>query len=196
MTRKLNINYLIALFCFIFMTISNILITLNYINYKNNKLVINYLETTSILSNQNNVKHIDYQKEYVGILEIPKIKLKRGFYNFDNKHNNVNENVTLINNSTMPDQDNSLLVLASHSGNSLISYFNKLDELELNDELDIYYLNQKYIYKIINIYEVDKNGKIEISKTNEKQLILTTCSKKDKKKQLIIKSVLKEIKPY
>ena len=38
------------------------------------------------------VKEIDYSK-YVGVLEIPKIGLKRGFYNTDSKYNSIEYNV-------------------------------------------------------------------------------------------------------
>ena len=37
---------------------------------------------------QQSVKEIDYSK-YVGVLEIPKIGLKRGFYNTDSKYNSI-----------------------------------------------------------------------------------------------------------
>ena len=42
---------------------------------------------------------VDYSK-YFGVLEIPKIGLKRGFYNVDNRYNNIQYNVTMANGST------------------------------------------------------------------------------------------------
>ena len=50
---------------------------------------------------------IDYSK-YYGILEIPKIGLKRGFYNTDSKYNNIKYNVTMVEGSQMPDCSNCL----------------------------------------------------------------------------------------
>ena len=43
-----------------------------------------------------------------------------------------------------------------------------------------------FIYKVTNIEEQAKDGTIEINKTNKQRLILTTCSKKDKNKQLVV----------
>ena len=60
---------------------------------------------------------------------------------------------------------------------------------------DAILLNTKgieFIMKITNIEEQTKDGTIEINKTNTKRLILTTCSKKDKNKQLVITSELKK----
>ena len=40
-------------------------------------------------------KPIDYSK-YLGVLEIPRIGLKRGFYGTDSKYNNINYNVSVV----------------------------------------------------------------------------------------------------
>ena len=42
------------------------------------------------------------------------------------------------------------------------------------------------MYKVKKLEEQDKTGKIEIIKSSEEQLILTTCSKNDSSKQLVI----------
>ena len=60
-------------------------------------------------------KSITYN--YIGILEISKLGIKKGFLNLESPYNNVNKNVTLIEYSTMPDVENGNLILAAHSGN-------------------------------------------------------------------------------
>ena len=52
------------------------------------------------------------------------------------------------------------------------------------------YKDKIYNYTINNIWEEEKTGYIHINKTKENQLILTTCSPKNKDKQLIIESIL------
>ena len=84
--------------------------------------------------------------------------------------------------------DINLIVLAAHSGRGYIAYFDDLDKLELNDIVKLTYNNKNLIYKVTNIEEQIKDGTIEINKTNKQRLILTTCSKKDKNKQLVITS--------
>ena len=66
---------------------------------------------------------INYDK-YLGVLEIPKIGLKRGFHGTDSKYNDIQYNVTLVKGSTMPDVPNGNLILMAHSGDAYNSYFN------------------------------------------------------------------------
>lgn len=129
-------------------------------------------------------------------LEIKKLGINRYIYNLDSSYNTVEKNISILKESVLPDQDNSIVFLAAHSGNSKISYFNNLDHLTLNDTIYFFYNNYKYSYQITHIYEDDKNGYIGIYKNDKKQLILTTCSTKNKKKQLIVESVLVKREKY
>ena len=81
---------------------------------------------------------IDYNK-YLGVLEIPKIRLKRGFYGLDSKYNSIQYNVTLVGGSTMPDVPNGNLILMAHSGDAYISYFAYLYKLNIGDEAYVTY---------------------------------------------------------
>ena len=114
---------------------------------------------------------------YIGTLEIPKLKLNKGFLNIDSPYNNVDRNVTVINNSTYPDEENSNLILAAHSGNCSICFFDKLYKLSLKDKATINYKGYKYTYVLKDIYNVKKTGKVEIRR-NKKKTVLTliTCT--------------------
>ena len=142
-----------------------------------------------IKPNQDENKNTD-SYDYIGILEIPKIDFQKGFFDVDDKRNNVNQNIQVIKNSTMPDIDKSLLVIAGHSGNGINNYFHYLYKLDYNDEVYIYYKNIKYVYQVVNIYEKNKDGSIDILSSNDSQLVLTTCSQSDKSKQIVIISNL------
>lgn len=132
--------------------------------------------------------------KYSMILEIPKLNLKKGLYDKDSKYNNVNYNIQILKESDMPDVTNGNLYLASHNGNTKISYFDKLDELEINDSIFIYYKDKKYIYKIINSYEALKDGTIRIKKDDNFSLIaLISCKKKTKDLQLVYIGKLENI---
>ena len=123
---------------------------------------------------------------YIGILEIPKINLKRGFLDVNSRYNNVNYNLTVINGSTFPDQVNNNLILASHSGNCSVCYFNKLYKISKNDIAYVYYNKIKYEYKVVNIYEVEKDGTVAIKRNNNKNtLTLITCTKNSNTKQTV-----------
>lgn len=127
---------------------------------------------------------------YIGVLEIPKLNLKRGFLDSNDKNNNVNKNIQVLQHSTMPNVENGLLVIAGHSGNARVSFFRNLDKLKEKDLIYIYYKNIKYIYEVQNYYEEQKDGDISISKADGSILILTTCSPTHNDKQLVVNSKL------
>ena len=143
------------------------------------------IKTTKIENNTNTANYINtnnkkIDNKIIGTLTIDKINLSNNIYNIKSSHNNVEENVTILN------DDENLIVLAAHSGPGYIAFFNDLDKLELNDNINLTYKGKDLEYKVTNIEEQTKDGTIEINKTNTKRLILTTCSKKDKTKQLVI----------
>lgn len=130
-------------------------------------------------------ENIDYDK-YLGVIEIPRIGLKRGFYNTNSKYNSIEYNVTLIRGSTMPDVSGGNLMLMAHSGDAYISYFAYLYRLNIGNNIYITYNKNKYTYKIVNIYNVDKNGKVPIYRNYDKTtLTLITCTKDDSTKQTV-----------
>ncbi len=123
-------------------------------------------------------------------LTIKSLNIDRDIYKFNSSNNTVEKNVMILKQSTLPDKDQSIVFLASHSGSSKVSYFNNLEKIKKNDEIDFYYNNYQYTYKVVSYHIVDKDGDIEVSKRREKQLILTTCSTKHKNKQFIVDSIL------
>ena len=140
-------------------------------------------QTVSEQPKQNEVQ-INYN--YIGILEIPKVNLKQGFLDINSRYNNVDYNITVIQTSTYPDVDKGNFILASHSGNSYISYFKNLYKLEVGDKAYIYYKNVKYSYEIVNIYNVEKTGQVAIYRnSNATCLTLITCTKNSDTEQTV-----------
>lgn len=124
--------------------------------------------------------------DYIGILEIPNIDLKQGFLDINSKYNNVDYNITVVQTSTYPDVDKGNLILAAHSGTSYISYFKNLYKLNNGDKAYIYYKGIKYEYQIVNIYNVEKTGKVSIYRNNnETVLTLITCTKDSDTEQTV-----------
>ena len=134
--------------------------------------------------------------DYIAVLEIPKIKLKRGIVDKNSSYNNVNRNIYTLKETTMPDEeDNSHIMLASHSGNSYISYFKNLNKLNLNDEAYFFYKNNKYVYKVIKKYEVEKTGTVKLSKKNSSDITLITCVS-GTNNQIVLVANLESIENY
>lgn len=137
---------------------------------------------------------IEENYNYIGVLEIPTIDFKRGFFNIEDTNNNVNKNIEVLTNSDMPDVTNGILAIAGHSGSGRTAYFKNLYKLKIDDEINIYYSNTKYIYKVNRNYEVDKNGIIDISRDKEQTtLVLTTCSSKKDKQVVVIAYLVDKI---
>lgn len=167
-------KYNIVGILFLVLSISTILFS-NLIRFRIEKKEIKKVENFLASS----TKETD-EENYIGILEIPIINLKRGFYDFDSKNNHVDKNIQMIETSLMPDIEYGNLILASHSGNSNISYFKNLYKLQMNDIAYIYYKDKKYTYQLINMYNEKKDGTIAIRrKSNQTNLTLITCDKKN-----------------
>ncbi len=138
------------------------------------------------------VTQISSNKEIIATLEIPKINLYENIYEISNKQSAVDNHVVILENSTFPVEKSSIVFIAAHSGSGRNAYFNKIDELSTGDVVKFYYKNKLYTYLVEKSWEADKDGKIEVSKYKKHELILTTCSKKDDNKQLIIRCTKKE----
>jgi len=117
------------------------------------------------------------KSNYIGRLLIDKIDLDVGFYSKDNPLNNVDYGIEVLKPSIMPNHDDHILFLASHSGDSSISYFKNLYELRNDDDVIINYQNKEYKYKVVNKYVIEKKGFMSIKRLPKNSLILITCIK-------------------
>lgn len=133
--------------------------------------------------------------EFIAILEMPKLKFKRGLYAIENPNNMIDKNIAFLDKSDMPSDDNSRVIIAGHSGNRSNSYFKNLYKLKNKDKIYLYYNNIKYIYEVTDRYDIIKNGTMALEPNhNKKTLTLVTC--KSSNKQLVIISTLKKQEAY
>lgn len=150
---------------------------------KDAEIIINDNTQNTQVQEQSQV--INYSK-YLGVLEIPRIGLKRGFYGTDSKYNDIQYNVTLVKGSTMPDVPNGNLILMAHSGDAYNSYFNYLYRLNIGNSAYVTYKGKKYQYKLVNVYTVPKVGSVTIVRNYDKTtLTLITCTNNDSTSQTV-----------
>lgn len=136
---------------------------------------------------------IETKYDYIGMLEIPKINLKRGFLDLNSRYNKVNYNITVINGSTFPNEINNNLILAAHSGVCDVCFFDKLFNLTIGDKAYINYKNIKYTYSLVSTYEVEKDGTVAIYRDyNKNTLTLITCTRYSNTKQTVFIFELEE----
>ena len=207
--KKLNIKSkkrILEIISLVFF-LSGILILINYkiqnkkLDNKEQEMVDKYFEKQKIdidnVLDKGREENIDtplISYNYVGVLEIPKINLRKGFTSIDDKNNDVNKNIEVLKESDMPNVVGGNLIIAGHSGTGRIAYFNNINKLTNKDVINIYYNNKKYIYEVVYKYEIDKKGIMNIKKDkNKTTLTLITCSTSNEKKQIVIISYLKQI---
>ncbi|MBR1749237.1 MAG: sortase [Bacilli bacterium] len=136
---------------------------------KNQKLIHTYYQEQPLLPNRTTT--------YIGVLELPSIHLKQGFYEKTSNLNQVDKNMELINECNPNSRCD--FILASHSGNSPISYFKDLDKLQKEDKAILDYKHQLYTYTLAQEINQKKTGFLSLEKKNSSRLILTTCDKQN-----------------
>ena len=137
-----------------------------------------------------NILHED--SNIIGSIKIDKLNLNENLYKIESEENNVDKHVTILKESIFPENENSIIFIAAHSGIGEIAYFKNLDKIEQNDIINLKLNNKEYNYIVKNTWEEPKNGFININKEKENQLILTTCSPTNNGKQLIVNCIEKE----
>ena len=85
-----------------------------------------------------------------------------------------------------PDEEKGNVIIIGHSGTYSNSYFSDLYKLSKGDEAFITFNGKIYTYKIINIYNENKDGIITIYRDLGKNtLTLITCTKDDESSQTV-----------
>ena len=168
-----------------------------------NKYLNNYKEKELVEKNINNYfsveeeKIIDEKYNYIAVLEIPSISLSQGLVDINNKYNDINHNVEIMKESSMPDVERGNLILSGHNGNTNMSYFKDLYKINEDDFIYIYYQNKKYIYKYSYNYEVNKTGNINIIRDlNKTTITFITCKNDSSDKQLVFIGYLIDFVDY
>ena len=165
-----------------------------------NAQIDSFLESPSSPSRTSDVvlsPPIEEEETFLMVLEIPKVNLWRGIYSKDSKWNSIEYNVTILEESNFPDDEYGNVILAAHNGPADIAYFNQLHQLEVGDMAYVYYNGIKYGYEVSDIYDVAKDGTVEISRNqNLNTLTLITCKKNTSDRQLVIILYLTETVRY
>lgn len=164
------------------------------ISYKNEdkKLVQDFLNDYE-QDRDNETNKEDYKitktesNKYLAIIEIPEISLSTGIVMSNESYSTMNRNVSIYPTSDMPDIKNGNFVLFAHNGSSRVAYFKNISKLKSGNEIYIYYNNQKYVYKVINKYNVQMNDNTPLNRITDKTIItLITCKNGNNKYRTIV----------
>lgn len=128
--------------------------------------------------------------EKLGVIEIPRIGLKRYLYKINTDKNNVNKNIEVLKSSDMPDVKGGNLILAGHNGNTSVGHFRNLYKLTIGDEIIVSYNDKLYKYNVSKVYDVLKTGSVAIKRDKlQNTITLITCLGSDR--QLVVIGYLK-----
>ena len=124
-------------------------------------IILSYLSIIKVSNDQqlNNIitnfkiKKINKEENIIGSLKIKKLNINEKLYNINSEENNVDKHVTILKESILPENDNSIIFIAAHSGTGEIAYFKNLNLLEENDIINLELNNKKYIYSVKSIWE-------------------------------------------
>lgn len=132
--------------------------------------------------------------DYIAVLKIPSIGLEKGLVSKDSYYNNVNKNIKILDESDMPDEENGNVILAAHSGNGKNAFFKNLNKLKIDNIVSIFYNGYEYRYRMVNTYDVEKTGTVEILRNVQKNtLTLITCRHNTNKQIVIICELVERI---
>ena len=139
---------------------------------------------TSISKNYIKNNNEDNQNGIFCVIEIPKINLSYPVFN------TLNEELLKVSpcrfyGESFSTYDN--ICIAGHNYDNG-KFFSNIYLLRKNDEIYIYYNDEKYIYLVTSNYEVDENDLSPIFNftKNKKQLTLVTCNNFNDKRIIIV----------
>ena len=172
------------------------LLLVKYLNiYKNDnkekKALENFYIQEEVINNEeqhdnNLVNKESSNYDYIAVLRIPRINLKKGLVSKNSRYNNIEYNVTIHELYSRPDEINGNVILMAHSGTAYISYFNNLKSLRINDHIYLDYNNKTYDYRITNIYDVEKTGSLNIKRNNNTSTITLITCRDNTNKQIVV----------
>lgn len=156
-------------------------------DYINDTSVVNEVEIDDNADEQVEEKQSSSKSiNYTAIIEIPTINLKQGVVDSTENFKSINYAISVDKNSNYPSELGNFILYA-HSGNSYISYFRKLNKVNLNDSVYIYFNGVKYHYVIYDKYDIEKTGKVKvITSKSDNYITLITCNQDKKGYQIVV----------
>ena len=136
----------------------------------------------------NNFDYLNYDyDDSIMTLYIDKLSIVNKIYPKENKKNNIDLNVVIMNDSDYPDTNNGVVIIGGHSGTGPTAYFKDLDKLQVGDIVIIDYKENKYFYVVKKMYKDYKDGSINITRDFMKnELTIFTCYPKVKNNYLVV----------
>ena len=162
----------------------------------NNSTKETYMSESSSTRDCYNISHYKAEeKVFIGdcIVEIPKIQLQKIVYSGTNRESHLKnyELVTATNDMTYNNGGN--YIICGHASQLYGHSLNRLQELQLGDEIIIYTPNTKDIYTIHSIDYIEQhNTSLYCNQTQEPIVTLLSCAKNISEQSYIVIKAIKQ----
>ena len=133
---------------------------------------------------ENNTDKEELQDGILGVLEIKKINMK-GLVKEGSDSEVLKNYVGHIENTPKYDGN---ICLAAHNRGNLYSYFAKLNQLNIGDEIKYKTIFEENYFTIDRIEEIDESDWSMLQDTDEDKITLITCIKNKKEKRLCVQA--------
>ena len=182
--HRISNIFIISGLALIFITVSIKL----YSTYEKNKLIKNYeaFQSISYESNSNTVSNDDINfsgedisdsnksENILGIINIPKIDLKAPIGKGTDKET-LKYSVGHFDKTSMPGEIGNCCIIG-HRSYTYGEFFNRLDEINIDDVIVIDRNSNKYTYKVIEKFVVNPEDTYVLDDSKDYQLTLITCT--------------------
>lgn len=142
----------------------------------------------SINAYYNNDTSFNYKSDF--IIKIPKINLEGIIKKADDDFKNLNDSLVYYKYNNYKEK----IIVFGHSGIGYGAYFNRLDELDVNDYVYLYKDKLKITYKVDKIYSIFDSELGILNNDRKGTLLLVTCEKINKNKRRVVELTIKDSK--
>lgn len=130
----------------------------------------------------------NYKSDF--IIKIPKIKLESIIKKADLDFKNLDDSLVYYKYDDYKDK----IIVFGHSGVGYGVYFNRLDELEINDYLYLYKDKLKITYNVNKKYNIPDTNISILENDCKEALLLVTCDKNNKNMRLVVELGVNSVK--
>lgn len=172
---------------------------ISYIGEKRNKEIIDDFQWDTVLDEpavdfeEDNKKKEEnlFKKNVVAIVNIPKVDIRYPVVKGTDA-GTLKKSLGYFEETAMPGQKGNFAV-AGHRNSSYAKYFNRLDEVQVGDEIIVETKEKTYTYVVDKTFKIHETETNVLDQTEDRRITLITCTNGYKPKyRIVVQGVLKE----
>lgn len=168
--------------------------TYKYIGEKRNENLINSFELDKIIDNEGSKTEISndsssdeeslFKQSVMAIINIPKVDIRYPVVPGTDAET-LRKSLGYFEGTGLPGEIGNFCV-AGHRNSSYARYFNRLDEVNVGDEIIVETRNDEFTYIVTNTMKIHENQTSVLDTSNKKMITLITCTNGFKPKYRIV----------